>query len=297
MINTQKGVALIAIIIIAVLVLGGGAAVIKNKNAAKKAEREKNALSAEPDNKMMNGNVPSAIQVKFTEQNGSGVSGQAVLTQIGTSTVKVIVNTTGKPSGIAQPAHIHVGSCPNPGAVKYPLTSIDRGASQTEIQTTLSALLTELPLAINVHKSAAETGTLVACGDITAERGMMQSGGMIEEKGMMDEKKGGSMMNEAKEEMGSMMKEEMTVRYGANGFSPRILNIKVGQVVRFVNETGKPASIASDPHPVHTAYAEFDQWKTNQRGQNEFRFTFEKAGTWTYHDHLNPGMTGTVIVK
>lgn len=89
---------------------------------------------------------------------------------------------------------------------------------------------------------------------------------------------------------------ETIVTYNANGFSPNTVTVKKGGMVVFQNKTGKVASIASDDHPTHTKYPEFDQYKTEHRGQNEFRFTFDKVGTWGYHDHLNTNMTGTVIV-
>ncbi|OHA19477.1 MAG: hypothetical protein A3C08_02150 [Candidatus Taylorbacteria bacterium RIFCSPHIGHO2_02_FULL_47_18] len=89
---------------------------------------------------------------------------------------------------------------------------------------------------------------------------------------------------------------EAIVIYDANGFSPNTVTIKKGKTVIFQNKTGKPASVASGPHPTHTNYLEFDQYKTAERGQDEFRFVFEKVGVWKYHDHLNPTMTGTVVV-
>ena len=89
---------------------------------------------------------------------------------------------------------------------------------------------------------------------------------------------------------------EITVTYDANGFSPNTVTIKKGETVIFQNKTGKSASVASGAHPTHLIYPEFDQYKTEQRGQDEFRFVFEKVGTWKYHDHLNATMTGTVIV-
>ncbi|MDO8594723.1 MAG: hypothetical protein Q7R93_04405 [bacterium] len=64
----------------------------------------------------------------------------------------------------------------------------------------------------------------------------------------------------------------------------------------FENKTGNRVSVASDVHPTHLLYPEFDQYKTDQRGKDEFRFTFDKVGTWGYHDHLNAGMVGTVVV-
>ena len=64
----------------------------------------------------------------------------------------------------------------------------------------------------------------------------------------------------------------------------------------FQNKTGKRVSVASDEHPTHLLYPEFDQYKTAERGKDIFRFTFEKVGTWNYHDHLNATMGGTVVV-
>ena len=89
---------------------------------------------------------------------------------------------------------------------------------------------------------------------------------------------------------------ETIVIYNASGFSPNTVTIKKGGAVIFQNKTGKPASVASGAHPTHLLYPEFDQYKTEQRGQNEFRFVFEQVGTWKYHDHLNATMTGTVVV-
>lgn len=89
---------------------------------------------------------------------------------------------------------------------------------------------------------------------------------------------------------------ETIITYGAKGFSPQMVTVKKGTVVVFQNKTGKPASVASGPHPTHTNYSEFDQYKTAERGKDEFLFVFEKVGEWKYHDHLNANMTGTVVV-
>lgn len=89
---------------------------------------------------------------------------------------------------------------------------------------------------------------------------------------------------------------ETIVIYDANGFSPNTATIKKGGAVLFQKKTGKPASVASGPHPTHLKYPEFDQYKTDQRGKDEFRFVFEKVGSWGYHDHLNATMAGTVVV-
>jgi hypothetical protein len=81
---------------------------------------------------------------------------------------KVSVSITGEPSGATQPSHIHVGSCANLGAIKYPLSPLVNGKAETTIDASLSSLLNSLPLAINFHKSASELTVYTACGDIMA---------------------------------------------------------------------------------------------------------------------------------
>ncbi|OHA09272.1 MAG: hypothetical protein A3H69_05210 [Candidatus Sungbacteria bacterium RIFCSPLOWO2_02_FULL_47_9] len=67
------------------------------------------------------------------------------------------------------PAHIHVGACPNPDAVKYPLADVVGGKSTTVVHASVDELLKELPLAVNVHKSGIEIKTFVACADLSKD--------------------------------------------------------------------------------------------------------------------------------
>ncbi len=105
------------------------------------------------------------VIVNLAQQNNSTESGKATLTEVA-GKVKVSIDLTGAPS-TPQPAHIHTGKCPNPGDVKYPLTNVVNGKSETQLAVSLDTLMSELPLAVNVHKSAALIKTYVACGDIT----------------------------------------------------------------------------------------------------------------------------------
>jgi len=107
----------------------------------------------------------SEVMVTLSEQNDSGQPGTATLMEVD-GKVKVTVKTTGAPAGVAQPAHIHVGACPEVGAVKYPLTSLIDGMSETTLDVTLAELKSELPLGINVHKSGAEVKVYISCGDL-----------------------------------------------------------------------------------------------------------------------------------
>lgn len=86
------------------------------------------------------------------------------------------------------------------------------------------------------------------------------------------------------------------VDYDGSAFSPASLTVKVGTTVKFVNKSADPMSVASNPHPTHTDYPGFDQYKSTFKGQNEYDFTFDKVGTWGYHNHLSPSQGGTVVV-
>jgi hypothetical protein len=108
------------------------------------------------------------VTVTLDAQNRSGEAGTATLTKVGDKT-KVVIDLQSKsatPISQPQPAHIHKGSCaklnPTP---EYPLTSVESGKSTTTVDEKLDELQKE-DYAINVHKSAADLKTYVACGDI-----------------------------------------------------------------------------------------------------------------------------------
>lgn len=109
------------------------------------------------------------VTVTLASQNNSGVSGTATLTAMGNQT-QVVVKVTGEPAGGSEPDHIHVGSCPAVGAVKYPLANVVNGTSTTVVNVPLSTL-TAGTYAINLHESAAKANIYVACGDIKAAAG------------------------------------------------------------------------------------------------------------------------------
>ncbi|OGK38468.1 hypothetical protein A3F34_00205 [Candidatus Roizmanbacteria bacterium RIFCSPHIGHO2_12_FULL_44_10] len=65
-----------------------------------------------------------------------------------------------------QPAHIHMGDCLATGDVVYPLTSLVEGKSISTLDVSMEALKAQLPLVINVHKSADEASVYTACGSL-----------------------------------------------------------------------------------------------------------------------------------
>lgn len=79
-------------------------------------------------------------------------------------------------------------------------------------------------------------------------------------------------------------------------FSPATVTIKSGDTVAWLNHSATPVWVASDPHPSHTGYPGFDS-KAAIDVDKAFTFTFDKKGSWGYHNHLDPKQKGTVIVE
>ncbi|PIR46305.1 MAG: hypothetical protein COV07_04375 [Candidatus Vogelbacteria bacterium CG10_big_fil_rev_8_21_14_0_10_45_14] len=85
------------------------------------------------------------------------------------------------------------------------------------------------------------------------------------------------------------------VSYSGSGFSPATKTVSVGTLVSFENESPKNVWVASDPHPTHTDHGEFDAKRAYGPGET-YTFTFSEPGTYTYHNHLNAGEKGTIVV-
>lgn len=82
----------------------------------------------------------------------------------------------------------------------------------------------------------------------------------------------------------------------SDGFNPAHVIVKQFSEVVFINETGSPFWPASDNHPTHQSYPEFDPKEPISVG-GRWTFSFNKSGTWSYHDHLSPSFRGTIEVE
>lgn len=87
-----------------------------------------------------------------------------------------------------------------------------------------------------------------------------------------------------------------TITYTETGFTPADLTIKTGETVIFKNNSTRAFWPASNDHPSHTIYPEFDPKKTIAAGES-WSFTFTKVGSWKYHDHRAASLGGTITVQ
>jgi len=81
-----------------------------------------------------------------------------------------------------------------------------------------------------------------------------------------------------------------------NGFSPQEITIKPGDLVKFTTTQNNPYWPASDLHPTHGIYPEFDPQEPVDP-KTSWTFQFLNPGKWKYHDHLYPMYRGVVVVK
>ncbi len=172
----QNKNALIGIGIVVVLVIIAAALYFTKSNTPSPTESSTapQVIQQQPTNP-----PTSEISANFIAQNSSGETGKVTLSDSAGKIVTVNLALTGTPSGVAQPAHIHKGTCatldPKP---LYPLTNAVDGKSQTTLDNkTIAELKNEGPLAVNVHKSAQQSSVYVACADIKFDA----SGAMMEQ--------------------------------------------------------------------------------------------------------------------
>lgn len=80
-----------------------------------------------------------------------------------------------------------------------------------------------------------------------------------------------------------------------SGFEPQTITIKPGVTVVWSNKSGGDVTVNSDNHPTHLLWPFLNLGKF--ANGSKVSVVFKTAGTYTYHNHLNPSQKGTVIVK
>lgn len=88
----------------------------------------------------------------------------------------------------------------------------------------------------------------------------------------------------------------VTVVMNEDGFSETEVTIKQGQTIIWQNNDQDFRWPASNVHPSHEVYPEFDPKEPIPPGES-WSFTFDEAGEWQFHDHLKPYFTGTITVE
>lgn len=126
---------------------------------------QKTSQNAENASRETLAEIPTHMTVILNPLNQSKQDGIAQLVGEDGKT-RVFITLNNPPKNTPQPAHIHIGSCPGVGEVKYPLSDVVEGHSETLINVDLNELKQQLPLAINVHKSASEAKTYTSCAQL-----------------------------------------------------------------------------------------------------------------------------------
>lgn len=111
---------------------------------------------------------------------------------------------------------------------------------------------------------------------------------------------------------GATGQKNVTITYTDTGFSPKSVSVPLGATVTWVNNSSQGMWVASNPHPTHTGYdgtamsqhcqmggpssnSVFDECVSVPAG-GSWSFVFGKTGTWGFHNHLSPNLTGSVTV-
>jgi plastocyanin len=88
----------------------------------------------------------------------------------------------------------------------------------------------------------------------------------------------------------------LTVSFTSKGFSPTSLTIKKGQTVTFVNNSAGQMWVSANPFPSGADYPAFNE-KNGAAAGASWSFTFDKTGTWFYHNHFSPAQGAKIVVN
>jgi plastocyanin len=88
----------------------------------------------------------------------------------------------------------------------------------------------------------------------------------------------------------------VTVQVTKDGFVPASITIEKGSVVEWSSKDSTTSHIIeANPFPTGK---DLPDLKSGQMGSGAtYRFKFTQAGSFGYHDQLNPTTSGTVVVK
>lgn len=88
-----------------------------------------------------------------------------------------------------------------------------------------------------------------------------------------------------------------TVDINETGFNPVVIKVKKGERVQWVNKDSRMHQVAADPHPTSSSLSTLKSHEAILKDET-YTAVFEKTGTFTYHDFLDPlNYQATVIVE
>ena len=112
---------------------------------------------------------------------------------------------------------------------------------------------------------------------------------------------GGSQNQQQEQSTGgtASAQETVTITFNGSSFEPKEVTVKTGGKITWKNDSQETIQVASDIHPTHSLNKELTngQFVTELAPGASAGVTVTKTGSWGYHDHLNPGRRGKVIVK
>lgn len=91
------------------------------------------------------------------------------------------------------------------------------------------------------------------------------------------------------------MMTETVVAITSSGFSPAGVTIRAGGIVKWVNNDTSVNNVSSVVHPTHQVYPPLNLGNIQPGGSVSLKFP--PAGTYKYHNHLKPTLTGSVTVR
>jgi hypothetical protein len=106
----------------------------------------------------------------LTPRNSSNVRGTAGV-QSAVVAAGVKISISGATPGASHPWHVHTGTCANSGGIvgsanSYPVLTVDTDGKASATATIGTSLSEGTAYSVNVHRSAADMGTIIACGEL-----------------------------------------------------------------------------------------------------------------------------------
>ncbi len=80
-----------------------------------------------------------------------------------------------------------------------------------------------------------------------------------------------------------------------HGFTPSSTQIHVGATVTWSNNGPDNHQVTANPYPSGSSLPSLNSGQLSS-GQT-YKYKFTKAGTYSYHDQLNPLLSGTIVVQ